>query len=497
MNQTPDITVGDRRPKSIDLSHHLNTLSRSRVPSPLKDIIKYMSEPEIVSLAGGLPHPSLFPYHALRLDVYAPDSLGGHEQSSTVTIHSEKSGDGKKIDISTALQYTHSKGSPRLSSFVRKFTEDVLRPGYSDFEILLNFGNTDAWNKVVSLLCEEGDYILVEQHTYPSAQALWAPMGCRAAPIPMDKDGIIPKALEQLLGGWDEAGKGAKRPKLLYLIPVAQNPTGATMTLERKKAVYDICVEYDVVICEDDPYYFLQLPAYAPPENRTAPPETEMSMQEFVKSLVPTFVNLDWQGRVIRLETFSKVDLLFIVPIAARLNWSCAQTLGPGNRLGYFVCNPSLAERLLRATEVMTQSPSGWSQIIAEEILSTWGQEGFLRWLMGLRHSYAVRRDWMCDSLAEYFDVVPAPKDAVDDVVAYPKNRSQEGETAPFFSLNYPKGGMFLWIKLDLSQNPAYQRMKADGEANAERKWADEFWVSMIKAKASLFDLPTPGLPSC
>ncbi|KAL0565611.1 hypothetical protein V5O48_016415, partial [Marasmius crinis-equi] len=470
------MTIRDSRPKSIDLTHHLNTLSRSRIPSPLKDIIKYMAEPGIISLAGGLPHPTLFPYHGLRLDAYAPDALTNQEQAARVPLYSAKSEEGAKINISSGLQYSHAKGSERLSSFVREFTEHVLHPGYLDFEILLHSGNTDAWNKVVSLLCEEEDYILVEQHTYPSAQALWAPMGCRGAPVDMDKDGIIPEALERLLERWNEAEMRGKRPKLLYVIPVAQNPTGATMTLERKKAVYDICVKYDVVICEDDPYYFLQLPAYASPEHRVSRPQSEMTSQELVASLVPTFVSLDWQGRVIRLETFSK-------------------TLGPGNRLGYFVCNPIFAERLLRATEVMTQSPSGWSQIVIEELLVTWGQQGFLRWLMGLRHSYAVRRDWMCDSLAECFDVVAAPEGALNDVVAYSRNRAKEVRSAPFFSFSYPKGGMFLWIKLDLSQNPAYQRMKANGEANAERKWADEFWVSMIKAKVPLLNLPTPGYP--
>ncbi|KAF9260461.1 PLP-dependent transferase [Marasmius fiardii PR-910] len=464
------MTSKNPKPQSVNLSHHLNTLSRSRVPSPLKDIIKYMNEPGMISLAGGLPHPSLFPYHKLHVDVYTPDALNGHGEpaDTSLALHSEKYADSAtRTDISAALQYTTSAGSARLSSFIRKFTEDVLRPGFSDFEILLNFGNTDAWSKVVSLLCEYGDYILVEEHTYPSSQALWAPMGCRGVPIQMDKDGIVPQALQQVLGGWNEAERRGKRPKLLYVIPVAQNPTGATLTLERKQAIYDICVKYDIIICEDDPYYFLQLPAYARPEQRRSRVATEMTPDELIKSLIPTFLHLDWQGRVIRLETFSK-------------------TLAPGNRLGYFICNPVFAERLLRATEVMTQAPAGWSQIIVEELLTTWGQEGFLRWMTGLRHKYAVRRDWMCDSLAELFDVVPAPEGLVDDVVAYPKGRGGEGRTAPFFSFSYPKGGMFLWIKLDLSQNPIYQKMKADGEANAEQKWADEFWVSMIKSKVLL-----------
>lgn len=107
-----------------------------------------------------------------------------------------------------------SYGSASLSSFIREFTSHVMTPGYSDFEILLHSGNTDAWNKVVNILCEFGDYILVEEHTYPSSQALWAPMGCKGVPIPIDKDGLIPEALELVLKNWDQTFPGIKRPHL-------------------------------------------------------------------------------------------------------------------------------------------------------------------------------------------------------------------------------------------------------------------------------------------
>ncbi|KAK7039228.1 hypothetical protein VNI00_010133 [Paramarasmius palmivorus] len=466
----------DSRPKAVDLSHHLNTLSKSRTPSPLKDIIKYMHEPGMISLAGGLPHPSLFPYNELRLDAYTPDAdlSPGEPSVSSVTLHTAKyAKEDRTNTISANLQYGTANGSAKLSRLLREFTEDVIRPGFSDFEILLHSGNTDAWSKVVSLLCEPRDYILVEQYTYPSSQALWAPLGCRGVPVPMDKDGIIPEELENILRDWDEDERGGKKPSLLYTVPVGQNPTGATLPLERKKAIYEICVQYDIVICEDDPYYFLQLPTYAPPHDRSQEETAAVTLNELVQTLVPTFSSLDRQGRVIRLETFSK-------------------TLGPGNRLGYFVCNPLFAERLLRATEVMTQTPSGWSQMIIEELLATWGHEGYLRWLTGLRYSYAIRRDWMCDILAEHFDVVGAPKDMTNDVVALPQGHAADGardDIAPLFSFTYPKAGMFLWIKLDLNHNPVYQRMKANGIVNAEEIWEQEFWMEMIKSKVLL----TPG----
>jgi len=97
-----------------------------------------------------------------------------------------------------------------------EFTKLVHQPAYSDFQILLNAGNTDAWNKVVRLLCEAGDYILCEEHTYPSAQALWIPMGIKAVPVAMDAQGMRADDLEKILANWD--GNPERRPKLLVKI---------------------------------------------------------------------------------------------------------------------------------------------------------------------------------------------------------------------------------------------------------------------------------------
>ncbi|KAJ4485327.1 pyridoxal phosphate-dependent transferase [Lentinula aciculospora] len=473
-------------PKAHDLSRHLNQLSRSRVASPLKDIIKYMKEPGMISLAGGLPHPSFFPFGEMRAKAYTPDVdlRSSEEPSSTIELTIPKSATpSHKNTLSTALQYGSSYGSTSLSSFIREFTSRVMVPAYSDFEILLHSGNTDAWNKVVNILCESGDYVLVEEHTYPSAQALWAPMGCRGVPISIDKDGMVPEALELVLKNWDRTHSGVKRPHLLYIVPVGHNPSGATLTLERKKAIYRICVEYDIIICEDDAYYFLQFPPYVLPSQRKPQNvETESSDvpnqksafdgQAYIESLVPTFLSLDVQGRVIRLDTFSK-------------------TLGPGNRLGYFVCNPIFAERILRATEVTTQAPSGLSQAFVEELLVSWGIEGYLTWLAGLRDCYTTRRNWMCDIIAENFDLIPSPENFVDDVVAVRKDHGSTKNTVPFFSFSFPKGGMFAWIKIYLSGSTTYQVMKETSLSHeiATAKWAEAFWMDLIKEKVLL----TPG----
>uniref|UniRef100_A0A0W0EVL4 Putative PLP-dependent transferase n=1 Tax=Moniliophthora roreri TaxID=221103 RepID=A0A0W0EVL4_MONRR len=310
-----------------------------------------------------------------------------------------------------------ARGSEKLSVFIRKFTEDVLKTSLLRFRDFAALGKYRRMEQVVSLRGEARDYVLVEQYTYPSAQALCAPTGCQGVPMAMDQDSIIPRGVGE--ASW-ELGRGRKGWEKAFFVIYH---SGWSKPYWRN-------IAYIIVICEDDPYYFLQLPAYAPSEHRIAKEAVEMILRKLVKSLVPTFLSLDNQGRVIRLETFSK-------------------TLGPGNCLGYFVRNPLFAERLLRATEVMSQMPSGWSQKVVEELLAIWNQEGSSRWLAGV----------------------------MNDVVALPKGCGARDNSTSLFSYNYPKisAGMFLWIKLDLAHNPAYQKMKASGTVNAEEIWERDF----------------------
>jgi aromatic amino acid aminotransferase I len=141
------------------------------------------------------------------------------------------------------LQYGSCLGDAKLREWCRAFTTRVLQPARSDFEILCHTGNTTAWAKVVGMLCERGDHILIEEYTYPSSQAFWIPHGMLAAPVAMDDQGVRDDRLAELLEGWDVATKG-RRPHVLYLVSVGSNPSGVTMGEERRRRIYDVCVKY-------------------------------------------------------------------------------------------------------------------------------------------------------------------------------------------------------------------------------------------------------------
>lgn len=96
-------------------------------------------------------------------------------------------------------------------SLCKELTERVHAPP-AQCEYLLHPGNTNAWSKVVGMLCEDDDFVIVEEYTYPSAQALWIPLGIRALPVPADEQGMQAEALHNMLENWDAKARGAKRP---------------------------------------------------------------------------------------------------------------------------------------------------------------------------------------------------------------------------------------------------------------------------------------------
>lgn len=309
-------------------------------------------------LAGGLPSPQYFPFESISAAVLAPTTFqttssdentwwstlfGAAAKKPTSVIHIPKYAKGpidpaRTVQLSTALQYTQATGLPSLQSFIRVFTARVFTPGTADWVTTMHTGSTAAWAQICTTLCEPGDGVLCEAFTYPSALSTAWPSGIKPVPCAMDGQGLTGAGLIDVLNNWDvDARGGMRRPTLLYTIPVCQNPSGATMSRERKQEIYDICVKYDVVICEDDPYYFLQAGPYTRQAARASVEAVE-SDDEFLASLVPSFLAYDKLGYVVRIDTFSK-------------------TICPGSRLGWITSNPLFGERLLRAFESNYQAP--------------------------------------------------------------------------------------------------------------------------------------------
>jgi aromatic amino acid aminotransferase I len=234
-----------------------------------------------------------------------------------------------------------------------------------------------------------GDYILSEEYTFATAVETAAPMGVKVIGVKMDDQGLLPGDLDDILTNWDEGERGARKPFLLYTVPSGQNPTGATQGLERRQALYKVAQKHDLYILEDEPYYFLQMQPYTMDDD--APPAPLPGTHEdFLEALVPSLLSMDVDGRVMRLDSFSKV-------------------VSPGSRVGWITASEQVIERFVRHSEVSVQNPCGIAQIVLYKLLDeSWGHAGYLDWLINLRREYTQRRDVILKACEAYL-----PKEVV------------------------------------------------------------------------------------
>jgi aromatic amino acid aminotransferase I len=266
--------------------------------------------------------------------------------------------------------------------WVTEHTEIVCNPPYADWQCSLTVGSTSALDQAYRMFCERGDYVLGEEYTFASAVETALPLGLKFVGIKMDDQGLIPESMDEILTNWDVKARGAKKPYLLYTVPSGQNPTGATQGVARRRAIYKVAQKHDVYILEDEPYYFLQMQPYTGPNAPDIPPPS--SNEEFLRSLVPTFLSMDVDGRVMRMDSFSKV-------------------IAPGTRVGWITASEQVIERFVRANECSVQNPSGISQMVLFKMLDEhWGHGGYLQWLINLRMEYTSRRDVILAACEKY-----------------------------------------------------------------------------------------------
>lgn len=356
--------------------------SKSRKPSSLKATARHLKTPGIISLGGALPSSEYFPIDHFTVKVPAVPHFSEpetHSNGKTLEVGKHDVSEGKgAYDLEIALNYGQAIGSAQMLRFVTEHTEIIHRPKYQDWQCVMTIGNTSALDIAFRMFTMPGQYIMMEEYTFSSAMETARPMGVKIIGIKMDAEGLIPEHMDELLTSWDEqAHDGAKKPFLLYTVPCGQNPTGATQGLERRKQVYAVAQKHDVYILEDDPYYFLQMQPYQPGQDGTSTLSLPSTHEEFLAALIPSFLSLDTDGRVMRMDSFSKV-------------------ISPGIRTGCITASEQVVERVVRHQEMSVQNPSGLSQLTLYKLLDEhWGHGGYLEWLVYLRGEYTRRRDVM------------------------------------------------------------------------------------------------------
>ncbi len=320
--------------------------------SVVRELLKLTEQPDIISFGGGLPAPEVFPLKEFK------------DACDYVLDH----------DGAQALQYSTTEGYSPLRGMIARHTTRYnvsIKPE----NILITSGSQQALDFIGRLFVNRGDYIVVESPTYLGALQAWNAYGAQYISIPMDEHGMIVDELEKAL---------RNGPKFIYVLPNFQNPSGATLSLERRQRIVELADKYGVPIVEDDPYGQLR----------------------YEGEHLPSLVYLDSQyrgddgtytGNVIYLSTFSKI-------------------LSPGIRLAWVIAPEQVIKKLVNAKQAADLHTATFNQMIAYEV----GKGGFLdEHVKIIRDVYKERRDVMLETMDEIW---PAGT-----------------------QWTKPQGGMFLW----------------------------------------------------
>jgi len=333
-------------------SRFINAVSAARQPSLIREMTQVLANasPEMIPLSGGFPNPQMFPFKQLKLEV-----PGG----SPIVLEGPS--------LQAALQYLPTPGHPGLLRHLRSLQEEEHRPPqevWANTDMVVTTGSQDGLCKAMEMMLEQGSSVLVEDFVYSGTLSIINPYKPSYHVIQSDGEGMVPASLRATLARWSQGEEGEPdRPKFLYINPTGANPTGSLLPEDRRREIYELCCQYNLLLLEDDPYYFLQFGAK---DQRP-----------------PSFLTLDTEGRVIRFDSFSKV-------------------LSSGIRLGFVTGPKELIQRIVLHMQVSVLHASSLSQVVTASLLEQWGRPGFYAHVDEVEAFYKRRRDLMVEAAEKH-----------------------------------------------------------------------------------------------
>jgi 2-aminoadipate transaminase len=268
--------------------------------SAIREILKFTAFPDVISFAAGNPAPEAFPV----------------EEVSRI------SAELLKENPVLALQYSITEGYTPLRDLLKKTMAEKNCFSDND-ELIVTAGAQQGMELSCKVLCNEGDTLICEAPSFIGSLNAFKSYKVNLVGVELEDDGINLEKLEDVL-------KANSNIKVLYLIPNFQNPTGNTMSLEKRKAVYELAKKYNFIIIEDNPYGDLR----------------------FAGEDIPTIKSLDTDGRVIYVGSFSKI-------------------LAPGLRVGYVSAPKEIIQKMVVCKQVSDVHTNIWAQVICERFMTT------------------------------------------------------------------------------------------------------------------------------
>lgn len=297
--------------------------------SAIREMFKRMANPEIISLAGGNPASELFPSDELS-------KIAGKILMTSPTL---------------ALQYGTTDGHPKMIECARARAEKVNSVGEND-AILIMTGANQGIDLTAKAVLNKGDKIIVESPSFIGSLNAFRTYEAELVGVEVEADGMSMDGLERALEENSDV-------KMIYTIPTFQNPTGATMSEEKRKKMLELASKYDVLILEDNPYGDLR----------------------FSGEDVPTVKSMDTDGRVVYAGSFSKI-------------------LSPGMRLGYIVAPAPLAEKIEILKQVNDVHTPMITQLMCVEFMKKYNID---KYIAKNRELYGKKCAAMLAAMEKYF----------------------------------------------------------------------------------------------
>lgn len=313
----------------MDITSKLSDKVKHLEASSIREIFKLLAKPGIISFAGGAPDPNLFPKKEFA--EIAKEIL-------------ENEGN-------TALQYGITEGYAPLREWVKErlVGQGVLK---ADDDVIIVSGGQQGLDLASKSLINPGDGVVCEEPSFIGGLNCFRSYNAELFGVPVEDDGINTDELEKLL-------KKHRNIKLLYTISTFQNPSGITLSLEKRKKLLELAEKYDFLIYEDNPYG-----------------ELRFSGEE-----VPTIKSLDKSGRVIYFGSFSKI-------------------LAPGMRLGFTSAKAELLERMIICKQTQDVHTNVLSQMIAYKFVTNHSID---QHIAKLREAYGKKCKLMMDTMDKCF----------------------------------------------------------------------------------------------
>ena len=321
----------------IDIAKNIATTPRRTKASVIRELLKTTNQPGIISFAGGLPAPDHFPYDFV---------------ADAVKRIMDKNG-------RVALQYGPTDGLPELKEEFIKFLKKYENIDAKPENLIITTASQQALDMVGRLFIDASDPVIVEKPSYMGALQVFRSYGAEFIGVKLEDDGISTVELEEKLQWLHDQDE---HYKFLYLVPDFQNPSGVTLSEEKRRKVIQLSERYNVAVIEDSPYRQIRFEGTEPKMLYRLDKETSKT------------------DNIISLFTFSK-------------------TFAPGLRLGIILGHPQIIKKMEILKQSLDLCTSSLNQLIAAEFLRT----GFFeKHIEVVKKDYRIKKNAMVSALEKY-----------------------------------------------------------------------------------------------